>query len=191
MRNPFPLPPRAYSGRTGGPLRSLLTVSEVWGETGWKSFSGDCVPPPEEPPCDPPPELPPRDPPPEGRAAVSAAAGRAWRWPAGIGPAARLPATISSVTTATRRARHWSARIGASAARRYDRLLHIECWPAGSAAVVASARVIFILPRRRGRLRIVTIATAVRSAHSNVLPPFDCPCWPEGGVKVRHPGLED
>ena len=24
-------------------MRSLLTVSEVWGETGWKSFSGDCV----------------------------------------------------------------------------------------------------------------------------------------------------
>jgi hypothetical protein len=26
---------------------------------------------------------------------------------------------------------------------------------------------------------------------SKVLPPFDCPCWPEGGLKVRHPGLED
>src|SRR5580692_6169318 len=38
-----PPSPRLSPGRTGGPFRSLLTVSEVWGETGKKSFSGDFV----------------------------------------------------------------------------------------------------------------------------------------------------
>jgi hypothetical protein len=87
---------------------------------------------------------------------VTAATRRAWHWPGRIGASATwLPATISSVAAAVGRARHWSARIGASAARRYNRLPHINCWPARSAVVGASARVVFILPRRRGRLRIV------------------------------------
>lgn len=98
---------------------------------------------------------------------VTAATGRTGHWPTGIGASARWATSVSS-GAAARHAGHWLAGIGASVARRHDWLMHIERWPARSAVVEAAVRIVFKLPRRRRRLRIVR--SRLRSAL-----PFKCP----------------
>ena len=151
-------------------MRSLLTVSEEWGETGQKCLvvaviaarrpavrtaaSGARVAP-------------------AVRAAASVPAARsAGRGPtvratagrgatiAAIGCAGRRPivGTASSVAAAVRP----STVIRVSATRRYHRLLHAECSAAGLVASEVAARVVWL--RRDARTRIV--GAILRSAAS-------------------------
>ena len=98
-------------------------------------------------------------------AAVTTAAGRTGHRPSGIGARTRRPTTIRPVSASSRSAWRWAAAgIRASAARRHDRLLHVERWPARSAIVEAAARIVLILPRRLRTIANSSFAAEARSA---------------------------
>jgi hypothetical protein len=95
-----------------------------------------------------------------GRSAVTSAAAatarRTRRRPAGIGSSTWRRSTVAAVTPVTGRAAAAGVGTVGASAWCYHRLLHVERWPAvGAAAVGPAARVVLILPRLFGRLRVI------------------------------------
>src|SRR5579872_1885375 len=89
-------------------------------------------------------------------AAAAATARCTGRRPAGIGSATRWRSTVTAIISVRGCATAASVRtIGTSASGSHHRLLHVERWTAVVAAVVAATRVVLILPRLFGRLRII------------------------------------